>query len=347
MTHSRTVLVSLVMAQVLFLQTLAVQAGAQETPKDPPATTTTPDVKNTLEDIVVLKTGRKIRGMILDSDPNGSVTILNGENQKLKFAMNEVSFAGSFNKWKASQEPPASKKEESPKPTKQTQPPSDKTDEGVTVELDGSFDGKPLTFFKFAGTTGGLIQTTSTSSNGSSSSSLSPIALKSFSTICVAPCTQTWVPGTYRLGLGIDQGGAAEGNSVAITEPSKVKGVYNSKAGTRRAGWIVMISSFAFIGFGSVAAFTFLAHEECHPPIGNFLPERCDKNMNFSALMVFLGIGFAGTLAGGIMAQISDKVHFEVTPLNTASWQKSDKLASSTQASQLLPQGLMLRGYFL
>jgi hypothetical protein len=352
MTPSRTALTTLVIAQVLFLQTIASGVGAQEPPKTPPTITATPDVKNTLEDILVLKTGRKIRGMILDSDPNGSVLILNGENQKLKFAMNEVSFAGAFNKWKASQEPPASKKEESSKPS--TIELLSKKNEGVRVKFVSSTPEKILTFYMKEGSVGPLVTTTSINSQGVRSVSRTPMptVLRS-ETICVAPCSKTMLPGVYYLGLSIKQHKSQTSFptiptgdfKVEIKGPSKVTGTYTSNERTRKTGWALVGIGASTVLIGSIASVTFMTKEECSPRVFSQQPS-CETQINIPAFIGSIVIGTGAIVWGMILTSKDDNMGFEVTPLTAAEWKISDKVTTAPKTSDLIPQGMMVRGRF-
>jgi hypothetical protein len=349
-----------VLTPILFLQSLGVQSHAQDGGGDPPTKNTEAGKSVALDDIVVLNSGRKVRGTILDSDPNGDVTILNSENKKLIFSMKEVQFAGTYSKWKASEGGPTKKPDE-PK----TSDPQKKTDNQTTTaatkkasdEVEVQFEGQGIkqerdwTFYKFIGTVGGLTVTATTYSNGVPSNSISPITLSNYSMICVAPCSQSWKPGTYRLAMSKGKDAAIEGDFVNISGPSKVTGNYISHAKKRTTGWFIFGVSSAVWAIGLIGSFSIFQTEHCTDSIFPGGKQDCSLGTNYPVLIGTGIVGIVGMIVGlNMVIFTNDEVKFEVTPLKLSSWQNSDKQAlyprSSGSLTSLAPQGLMLRATF-
>jgi hypothetical protein len=324
MTNSKSLLITTFLCQIFLVQTIANNVQAQEKLNQPATNKKTS--KNAFSDIVVLKTGRTVLGMLVHSDFSDKIEIVDGENQKQTFPTKEVQFAGSYAKWIGSQ-PTADQNLYGPVPParKPLNPP-------VRVEFRGLDERGPLTFFQhpkpsIAQGSAGAAQ---------SHQQLSPV--------CQSPCAKTLPPGKRQLSLGPNAANAIQGNTIHIQEPSTVTGVYTSHAATRTAGWVIAGTTLGLGILGATASATLMQESSC--PV-YMQPGTCSPRINGTLFFTSVGVALTGALLGGWMTQISDTVKFEVAPLQTPAKHLSGKQSPSKQASSVLPKGVMVRGTFL
>ncbi|HUQ53100.1 MAG TPA: hypothetical protein VM692_12825, partial [Gammaproteobacteria bacterium] len=269
-------------------------SSASETTTAEPSTAAAPQADG---DVVRLKNGGLLRGKVSELIPGDSVTIVTLTGKVREFPMSEVEYAGP-----AAQDP----KRSAPSvdvSTAQKQPESVSADiakpyvtvhgREARVKLVSDTDG--VTFYR---------QTGSAFAVGAGGSAFAT----GYERICAAPCEVSLPAGTETLALG--RGDKAPRAAEPVTLPagvSEVRGTFQSRAGVRVGGWIILVGG-AIVG--SVLMATAMDSEQSCD-LGVCYETTEFDGARFLAGTLILGAGVGIGLGMGLMR---DKALISVHP---------------------------------
>jgi hypothetical protein len=254
------------------------RAGDAE-PAEPDVEPTPPPVSE-LKDLVRLKGGSLIRGVIIELLKGESVTITSASGKTRTFPMAEVEYAGPASEDPGTETPVATSKKREPKRVHAAA--ERDTDENeskpyVTVHSNEArlwLRSNPpnLTFHRHSATA---------------------VGVKGFSRICTAPCEVSLPAGTETLGLSGEDQKVVEVDPVTIPEGNhELRGKFVDRSGFRIAG--------AVIFFGGIVTATALVLSDT------------EKNLN-------TGLALIGVSAlGGCLGFVPDTAEIEVAPSEVA-----------------------------
>ncbi len=244
-------------------------ASAQQTPDTPPPTPPPPSGAPASapedRDLVRLRNGGFVRGTVTQYVPGSRVVIVAG-GETLHFDAAEVlaveAPAAAAQVAPATPEEPAA---ETPVPPAPTPSPmataahpaprarSEEGDAGVLVHFDGD---EPLSVWQLMaqGVTEGRAMLFAAGAR--------PYPLvfarqtRAYAPLCDTPCELRLRPGQYRLALARERSDTPieVESTISINAETRVSGHYESRAGTRAAGWVIMIASFLVGGAWLVAS---------------------------------------------------------------------------------------------
>jgi hypothetical protein len=270
----------------------SLPAYAQSTNQEAPTLPAPPD-------IVRMKNGGFVRGTILESVPNDHVDVQLQNGQVKRIPWSDVAYAGSASAEAPRQPPPAVAP---PPPPPNGTPAADEAP--VKFEADG---GDELRLHARVGQS----EFVGYGWSGRGAVVVSGIAHE-YASLCVAPCNARMPLGTHRLALSMRGGRAIESvDAVRIDGPSLLRGHYESYAGTRAAGWIIMLSSLVV---GTVVMVTARKDtQDCS--VG---PNYCFTTTEIDGTQFAVGAGImlVGGLFGLVMALKRDEASFTVSPLS-------------------------------
>jgi hypothetical protein len=257
-------------------------------------------------DVVRTRDGGMMRGTIVEKVPDDHVEILliNGQTRSLK--MRDVIYAGPAAGDVGAVPPPPALPPPPPSWTPPTWTPPDPVantavDLGV-ARLELKSDQQGLTFHRKSGSSNGVGLGWATGKNGG------PIAMgftaDHFERLCTAPCTLDIAPGTYRLGLSLDDGRVVPAQTALdLRGRVRLEGTYVSNAGLRTAGWIIF-GAGSLLG-GVVALQT---QDNCNTGITGFC------STEFPYLIPGLVVMAVSELAGLIMGLQPDRAEVQAMP---------------------------------
>ncbi len=271
------------------------------------------DAPAAAKDVVELKNGVVVQGVISQMDPNGEVEIVSAAGVVRRFSMSEVSYAG---------------------PIRAPTPPAG-TPSAPPAEIRFKAEGEMITLHEEM--EGGRTVTKGVDYAAVSES-------HSYRQLCTAPCTTQLAPGTYTFGLSRGQDDPVSAGRVVVpTGTSTLEGAYRSRAGMRTAGWIVWIAGeaagVALVVIGMAPKFS----ETCAPN------GRC-KSGDVDAPLVVAGLGtfLASTIVGAVLASRKDVAEVRLVPGSGAhSWPPPlDRRDGPTPRATALPDGVSVVGRF-
>lgn len=248
------------------------------------------------KDIVRLKNGGLVRGTIGELMPGESVTITTTAGKTREFPMAEVDYAGPADKDPTAGAEPATAAQAAPA-TKTARPYV--TVKGEIARLHLVSDPVGLTFHRKSGSaTSGEVQAAG------------------FDRLCTAPCDIEIPAGTEELSLSKPDKDPNKPKSVTLPAgDSELVGTYESNAGARIAGFILMI--------GGAGLGTFLLIKS--------LPSDGDDGVNTGLLIPAVALTVGGSIGGAVLMMQKDSSSFEVRRKDAAelSWPRSQQLVLS------------------
>lgn len=252
-------------------------ARADETNSAPAVASVTPP------DVVRLKDGGMVRGTIIEKRVDDAVVIQTALGETHEIPWDEISWAGV-----AAEMPSAQKKS----PPRRSPPKSQSI-----VQL-RSNDREPLDFH---------IRSGELAIVGRSYVVPATVAGRAttYRPLCTAPCEVMLLPGDYRFAVSQADGSVVElRHSMHIPAGrAELTASYESYAGMRAAGWVVMVAS-SIVGLGLIFSSRV---EDCSTGI-------CYSAVDKSKLTLGLGIGVGGPLLGLLMALKADSASGDVIP---------------------------------
>ena len=148
--------------------------------------------------------------------------------------------------------------------------------------------------------------------------------------LCASPCNGSLPAGTYRSAVSLDGEAPVETDErLELTQPSTLRGSYQSRSNIRTAGYVVMLG---------VPALSLLAN---FPGTESCDASYCSDSDDHSSY-VWLGIGVTGFLGGLVMTLIDDASTVTVVPLTRG----SSDTGSSPSVDVFRPMGLAATGRF-
>ena len=274
-------------------------AAAQEAvPAQAPAPTTS------APDIVRLKNGSLLRGTISELVAGETVTIVTVTGKTREIAMAEVEYAGPADRAPAvpDSQPPAAAQAESDNEAKEATNRETKVEPYVVREarrarLHLTSTPEGLTFHR---------QTGSAMAVGSGGSAYAT----GYERLCTAPCDISLPAGTEVLALS--NGDEPPRKADALTFPageSQVVGTFESRAGVRTAGWIILVSS---VVVGTVMVYSSITSEQTCSDYG--FGESCYETADVSVPLLLGGtlIAAAGIPLGIVLGVRRDVGHVEL-----------------------------------
>jgi hypothetical protein len=271
--------------------------AASAAPASPPAATATPPAPAATPalDLVLLKNGGMIRGTISEMVPGESVTILTVGGTTKKIPMAEVKYAGPADKAPKAQEKDDSTASDESNPET---PRSDGTRPFITVR------SKPVAF-KFISSDPGVTLHIKTGEAEAVGPMGMPTGITAvgYTPICTAPCLAALPAGSHQFALSKDGGSAiATPSLTSLSERSTIEGIYQSRQGTRTAGWV--------IGVGGVATALVLIATgmQSHTTTCAANDYACVPNTesNLNNLYLGMGIGLVSTFVAMFMVRARD-----------------------------------------
>lgn len=237
------------------------------------------------KDVVRLKNGGLLRGTITELLPGDSVTIVTSSGKARELPMAEVEYAGPADRDPAAAPAPPAAVAPAPPAVAPTladaaPPASDSAKPYVTVESDRAsvrFESEPpgITFHRAA---------TSAVAVGPGGAAIAT----GYERLCTAPCSVTMPAGTETLALSPAGGGFARSAGPVTIPPgsSRITGSFESRAGLRTAGWVLLLGSV--VGGGLMIYASFDKEEEC---TGNGDFRSCDDRPVVNVPLLALGLG--------------------------------------------------------
>jgi len=281
---------------------------ATPAPAAPSAAPAAPSVAPAVPpDIVVMKDGSMVRGVILEKKVRDFVQLQTASGEVRKITMADVTYAGT-----AASMPTTASTDAPPSPT--AAPDADRTRPFVTIHAEQAR----------LRLTANQPQVTFSVKTGEAQARLygyrSALSAASFTSICTAPCEATLPAGTHEFALSVPGHGPAL-TDAAVTIPAgghELRGVYRSAAGTRTAGVVI-----AIVGILGGAALMAHAITSSEPGGSN------EMNMGeFAGGGVLMALG---GLTGSLMMFARDTASVTVTPASPAA---------------VAPKGVVLSGRF-
>jgi hypothetical protein len=262
-------------------------AYAQEPSAQPPATAPSQPL-----DVVLLKNGGMLRGTISELVPNEYVIIDTTSGKQRRIDMAEVKYAGPA-KDAPSAEAPAKSDAPSPPPAPAPAPTPQAPEE--SSEVDVQFNGDPGVRFHIRTGQAVLMNTR--------------LAADSFSEVCTVPCSTKLQRQSYTFGLSDGDGRPvlAE-NAVQVDRPLALNGKFQSYAGLRVAGWIVVIGG-ALAGTALIMS----SSNDC-----DALDDTCEP-IDSGMLWGGVAVGLGGAVIGVVMAMKKDESDVQVASALQAS----------------------------
>jgi hypothetical protein len=287
-------------------------------------------------DVIRLKNGGLLRGTIVELVPGATVTVLLPTGETRKVLLSDTTFAG-----RAADEPTAGgsqpnaaspSSEPTPQVGDETRPKPYATIHAAAarVRLVGSQPG--LTFH---------LQTGSAAYSGGLPGA-SAEAARGYSRLCTAPCSIELPAGYHRFGLSDPSGALAHGNDeIAVKDSDTVRGTYNSKAGVRTLGWLLIPAGIgAFAGL-SAYAFNGAATLDCMAP-----PAGCHMTPNLGVFMAGILVVPVAAMGTFFLVRVSDTASLEVIPAGAAPIGPVQGAARRTLEGSAPEPGLTLRVRF-
>lgn len=199
-----------------------------------------------IPDVVVLHNGGMLRGTIVELVPDQAVSIMLPTGETRMIPMMDVAFAGPSNAapWNR---PSAEAAPQAPAFPQEKEAEGEKVEPFITVHAERArlklVGKKPnLTVHVKSGTAALSVQGKATS-----------LQSDAYTSICTAPCEATLPVGAHELGVsGPGKSVVGIEEPVSITGPGTLEASYQSKTGTRTAGYLVF-----FGGAGGGAALMF------------------------------------------------------------------------------------------
>lgn len=224
-------------------------------------------------DIVRLKNGGMIRGTILEYAPDKDLRILlHGGTEKV-IPSNLIEYAGPANARTADAKPPTTPPAPAPPQHPANQVESEDETDQVAPEVDPAPRAAqkrdyetPGAGYNYSGSGGGRVHLTSPErgvtfhlKTGNSNATITgtsyqwlsssrptnfsgSASAEHFERLCTAPCSASLQPGTYRLGLSVDDGSVAAADAVHIEGGAELEGVYQSNTAVRVGGLLLLLA---------------------------------------------------------------------------------------------------------
>jgi hypothetical protein len=261
-------------------------------------------------DVVKLKDGSMFRGTIMELVPSDHVDITLSSGQSRRFPMRDVAYAGPASGEPSTPPPlPAPSQPAPAQPSPPAQPPP--PEPMITVRGDRA----DVRLEANEGDVSFLVRTGQGEFSGSGYAwGRGGVSVwgqsRDYSIICTAPCDARIPVGTHRLALTQGGGRAIETDDpIEVPGPSTLHGIYESRTGTRVAGWIVLGAS---VVAGTVVMLTSIkSKQDCS--IG---PNDCYPTSDFDTTQFLVGTGImaAGTVVGLVLGLQKDHATIEVVP---------------------------------
>jgi hypothetical protein len=253
-----------------------------------------------LPDIVKLKNGSLYRGTIVELVAGDHVDLRLPSGETKRWAMAEVSYAGG-----ADRQPSTSLPREQPAPRPL-----------VTVEAEAA----KIHFESDTPETDLHIRTgdatvTGVGWGGRGAFVYGAVA-HGYEHICAAPCDATLPAGTHRLALSKNGRAPVEPEeAVTIHGPSSVRGTYVDKSGTRIAGWVIIVTSFAAATGMLIGSFH--TTQDCSlQSVTGTCNQVSSVDMGLAGGAV--AVSLLGTILGMIFVFQHDSATIEVTPMEAS-----------------------------
>lgn len=275
--------VTLAAVAALACLTIVTPVAAADPPAaTPSATPAAPSSPPT--DVVVLKNGDMVRGVIVELSRGKEVVIQLATGSTRTYSWDQVEYAGSdAERPKTAAAPPAKAPESADKGSAS----SSQARPFVTV------NAKPARLKLEANlpNVGFHVRTASVVLGNAKGNAVG----EGYTEVCIAPCEATLPAGTHQLALSSDSKSAVPTDSpVVIQGDSVLKGEYNSRAGLRTVGWV--------IGIGANAAGLACL----------FASSDDNRDTMFALSLVGIGVGLVGFM---IPAFAKDAATVTVSPL--------------------------------
>lgn len=256
-------------------------------------------------DAVRLKNGGLLRGTISELIPGDSVVLLTATGEVRRFPMSEVDYAG----------PAAGLPGATAAP--RASAPAAADDGRITVSLRANqpeitfhqriaseiSTGAAVSFGLGLGVGGG-------GGGARGGVGFTPYASSgaTFTPLCVAPCELAMSPGTYYLGLSLDDGMPVSDNRPVVVAPgaTAITGAYKSHEELRVAGWLV--GTTTFLGGGALLTWSVVTGaQQCSTTNTCILPDD-----RVAPVIGGLSIMVGGAIIAYVLTSFIDEIELTV-----------------------------------
>lgn len=208
-------------------------------------------------DIVIMKDGAMVRGTIVESVPDGHVTILLMTGESRTISWDVVRYAGPESERSTAPRPP-SQTTSSPSQTTSGPPDSQRAAESEELRIQVTGDQRDLRLHRLTGQEIGHISTPFVISYGTGPGGTATWYGGSkryhgytFEPLCSVPCSLSLAPGRYEFGVSAG-GGVSRAEPIEINRSGTLHIAYSDQSTWRILGWIVwpvcLVAGAIFMG---------------------------------------------------------------------------------------------------